>query len=180
MTIKSADAEKRAAFAVADLMAAAARTAPKGCGIDEIEVVIVDGKDKDALANHMKDIGKEVGEDFYIRDGINVDNSHCVVLVGVKNAPLGLTNCGLCGFKDCSAMTAGGGHCSFKTVDLGIAIGSMVSIAADNRIDNRVLFSAGKGAMRMNLFSKDVKVTFGIPLAVKGKSVFYDRAEQAE
>ena len=106
MTIKSGDAERRAAFAAADLMAAAARTAPKGCGVDEIETFIIEGTDKDLLAGHMKDIAKETGEDFYERDGINVDNSHCVVLIGVKNEPLGLTNCSLCGFPDCAGTSS--------------------------------------------------------------------------
>ena len=178
MTIKSEDAERRAAFAVADLMAAAARTAPKGCVVDEIETFIIEGNDKALLAGHMKDIAKETGEDFYERDGINVDNSHCVVLIGVKNEPLELTNCSLCGFPNCAAMEKAGADCAFKVTDLGIAIGSAVSVAADHRIDNRVLFSAGKGAMRMGLFSEKVRVCFGVPLGVNGKSLFYDRSEQ--
>ena len=43
------DVEKQAVAQVAELMAAAARTAPKGCGIDNLEVRIVDGYEKDAL-----------------------------------------------------------------------------------------------------------------------------------
>ena len=42
-------------------------------------------------------IAEETGEDFYARDAGNVDNSYCVVLLWAENAPLWLTNCGLCG-----------------------------------------------------------------------------------
>jgi len=178
--IKSIDAEKRTAFAVADLMAAAARTAPKGCGVDEIETFILSGSEKDILAKHMNDIARETGADFYRRDSENVNDSHCVVMIGVKNIPLALDACGLCGFKDCAEMAEAGAHCAFKLTDLGIALGSAVSVAADHRIDNRILFSAGKGALRMNIFSDRVTVCYGIPLSTKGKSVFFDRAEQAE
>ena len=59
-------------------------------------------------------------------------------------------------------------------MDLGIAVGSAVSIAADRRIDNRVFFTAGKAASRLGLLG-EAKLIMGIPLAVAGKSPFYDR-----
>ena len=75
MIYKRDDAAKDAAMHVARQMVAAAVTAPKGCGIDNIEAVIVDGEDKDILAKHMRDIAAETGADFFNRDAGNVDNA---------------------------------------------------------------------------------------------------------
>ena len=77
-------------------------------------------------------------------------------------------------------MAEAGANYAFNNTDLGIAVGSAVSVAADNRIDNRVLFSAGKAAVRSGFMSETVRVCYGIPLATASKSIFYDRAEQAE
>ncbi len=176
MKYDSNEAEKRAAFAVADLMVAAARTAPKGCGVDNIEVVILDGIEKDKLSSDMRSIAKKINAEFFDRDAGNVENSHCIVLIAVKDNPLGLPNCGLCGFENCGAMKNAGANCTFNITDLGIAVGSAVSIAADNRIDNRVLYSAGKTAVETGVFSKSVRVAYGIPLSTSSKSIFFDRA----
>ncbi|MBQ3465910.1 MAG: ferredoxin [Firmicutes bacterium] len=168
-------ASAEAAIRIGQAMLAAAITAPKGNGVDDLNGVLLTGEEKDALAAHMRDIAEETGEDFYARDAGNVDNSFCVVLLWAENAPLWLTNCGLCGFRDCGENMDAGAVCAFNVTDLGIAVGSAVSLAADNRMDNRVLFSAGKGAARMGLFDEDIKVCYGIPLSVSSKSVFFDR-----
>ena len=162
-------------MSVAQKMCTAAITAPKGHGIDNINVLILDGDDKKKLSDAMREIASETGEEFYTRDAKNVEACPCIVLIGINAAPIGLKNCGLCGFENCAATVKAGATCAFNTVDLGIAIGSAVSIAADNRIDNRVLFSAGKAALRINAFPEKVRVCFGIPLSVSGKSLFFDR-----
>jgi uncharacterized ferredoxin-like protein len=59
--------------------------------------------------------------------------------------------------------------------DLGIAIGSAVTVAMNHCVDNRVLFSAGQGALKLWFFSEKVKVGYGIGLSVAGKNVFFDR-----
>lgn len=175
MITNSFDTEKRAAMAVADLMVTAARTAPKGSGNDNLELLIVDGEDKDKLANEMRRVAEETGVQFFHRDGGNVDSSHVVVLLGTRIKPIDCPNCGYCGFKDCDDNRANDGICAFNTGDLGIAIGSAVSVAANHRCDNRVLFSAGKAALNLGYFSKDVKIAYGVPLAISGKSPFFDR-----
>jgi len=172
---KQENPEKRAAFAVADLMAAAAKTAPKGSGADNVEILILAGADKDALALQMREIAVEIHAEFFDRDAGNVDQSHCVVLIGVHDNPLLLDDCGFCGFPDCGAARAAGANCAFNLTDLGIAVGSAVSVAADHRIDNRVFYSAGKAALRMQWFPPDVKVCYGIPLSTGSKSIFFDR-----
>jgi uncharacterized ferredoxin-like protein len=175
MIYKSEEAEKKAALSVATLMLAAAKTAPKGCGADNVVALALDGKEKGALSSHMRDIAKETGAAFFDRDANNVDRSHVVVLIGVRHNPLLLENCGLCGFKTCGEAKTAGASCAFNITDLGIAVGSAVSIAADNRMDNRIMFSAGKAALRLNCFSESVRVCYGIPLSTGSKSVFFDR-----
>lgn len=178
MIITRKESESDAILNVAKLMTTAATTAPKGHGIDNIETLIVDGVEKDKISAELKKIFEETGEDFYRRDGENLKNSRCVVLIAVKNSPIQLTNCGYCGFENCVEMTKAGANCAFNVTDLGIAIGSAVSIAADHRIDNRVFFSAGKAALRLGMFGEDVRVCYAIPLSAHGKSIYHDRIQQ--
>ncbi len=172
-------AERDAALYVADLMAAAARTAPKGSGKDKVVTVILTGEDKDLLVQKMHEAAEEYKEEFIERDAVNVENSHCIVLIGVTSVPFGLDNCSMCGFKNCSEMKKAGANCAFNITDLGIAIGSAVSVAADHRIDNRVMYSAGRGAVRMGCFPEDVRVCYGIPLYTGAKSIYFDRSPGA-
>lgn len=167
--------EKRAAYAIAELMVLAAKTAPKGCGLDNVAAIVIDGGEKDALSAEMREMAKITGAEFFERDAINVESSHLVVMVGVKNNPVGLANCSLCGFQDCAEMNKAGGRCALNVTDLGIAVGSAVSVAADHRIDNRIMFSAGKAAINLKFFPEDIKICYGIPLSSSSKSIFFDR-----
>lgn len=167
--------EKETALRVADMMVAAAKTAPKGSGKDKVVAYILTDKDKDLLAEKMREIASNLGEEFIDRDSHNVDNSHCVVIIGCKEEPFGLSNCHMCGFENCAQMKKAGSNCVFNITDLGIAIGSAVSIAADHRIDNRVMYSAGKGALAMDFLPEDVKIAYGIPLYTGSKSILFDR-----
>jgi uncharacterized ferredoxin-like protein len=99
-----------------------------------------------------------------------------VVLLGSRKQPIGLPNCGLCGFSGCEALQAAGGVCAFNSGDLGIALGSAASRAADLRIDNRIMYSAGKAALELGFLGEDVVLAYGLPLAVIGKSPFFDRS----
>ena len=86
-----------------------------------------------------------------------------------------MPHCGFCGFKDCAELQKAGGVCSFNSADLGIATGSLVALAADMRIDNRIMYSAGKAAVELQLLGKDVPLVYGVPLSSSGKSPFFDR-----
>lgn len=172
---KSINAEKRAMKAVADFMMAAARTAPKGCGLDNLETMLLEGSDKDRLAAEMRRVATETGADFFNRDAGNVDACPVIMLIGAINNPIGLTNCSFCGFANCADTLRAGANCAFNVTDLGIAVGSAVSVAADHRIDSRVMFSAGKAAIRLGLFENEVRVSYGIPLSTSAKSIFFDR-----
>jgi uncharacterized ferredoxin-like protein len=153
MLIKSQDAERDGALNIAKLMLVAARTAPKAAGHDSITTAILDGEDKDKLANEMERSGKEKKSANRIRDAGNVRNSDLVILVGVKY----------------------GGNLSneLKLIDLGIAVGSAAKIASDLNVDNRIMRSIGDVADRMKLLEADYSL--GIPISIKGKNIYFDR-----
>lgn len=164
-----------AALQAARQMAAAAISAPKASGKDNVQAFVLTGEDKKELADHMRAIAAETGAEFFERDAGNVDRSECVVIIGVKNVPFGLEHCGYCGFENCGQMAKAGANCALTITDLGIAVGSAVSVAADRRMDNRVMFSAGQAAQRMSFLDPSVRVSYGIPLSVTSKSIFFDR-----
>jgi uncharacterized ferredoxin-like protein len=177
MLINSKKAEESAILNLAYSVCAAARTAPKACGIDHLETAVITGEDKDRVAAEMRKIGGELGESgkFFRRDADNVDASGAVVLVGAKYETRGLgERCKLCRFENCDACGKAGAVCVFTSLDLGIALGSAVSLIADNRVDNRIMFTIGQAAARLGLLG-DFKLIMGIPLSAAGKSVFYDR-----
>jgi uncharacterized ferredoxin-like protein len=95
-------------------------------------------------------------------------------VIGVKSAPAGL-DCGFCGYATCKELSGSKGICAYNSIDLGISIGSAVSMASRFNIDNRVMYSIGKAAMELGTFSKEVKQALGVPLSVTGKSPFFDR-----
>lgn len=177
MIIDSTKAEEQAVLNLAYGICAAMRTAPRACGIDHLETAILTGEDKAKLSAEMRRIGKSIGEaaDFFVRDAGNVDKSGAVVLVGAKYETRGLNEiCGLCGFRDCGACSGAGATCVYTPLDLGIALGSAVSLVSDNRVDNRIMFSIGKAAASLGLLG-EYKMIMGIPLSVSGKSPFFDR-----
>ena len=181
MFINSKKAEESAIVNLAYSICAAARTAPKACGVDHLETAVLTGEDKDRVADEMRKIGESVGEDgkFFCRDADNVDKSGAVVLISAKYEPRGLGGkCKLCGFESCGACEKAGAACVFTAMDLGIALGSAVSLVADNRVDNRIMFTIGQAAAKLGLLG-EYKMIMGIPLSVSGKSVFYDRADWA-
>ena len=153
----------------------AARTAPKGRGTDNLVTLVLTGEDKDSLAAEMQRIGESSGAHFFIRDAENMRRCGAVVLIGTRVRTLGIKACGFCGFKDCEDNEKYHGICAFNTGDLGIALGSAVSAAADRRIDNRVFFSAGRAAVNLRLLGEEVRIAYGIPLSVGPKSPFFDR-----
>jgi len=169
--------EKSALNQVAAFMATAARTAPKAKGLDNIDILIINNsKDKNKLIKKMRQIAKDADKPGFSRDAKSIEPSPVIVIIGTKTKPIGLTYCRFCGYKDCDHLLTSKGSCSFNAIDLGIAIGSAVSIAANFHIDNRIMYSIGKAAMELNLFKdKNIKIALGIPLSAKGKNPFFDR-----
>jgi len=175
MFINSKTAEENAIMNLAYSVCAAARTAPKACGTDQMDTAILTGADKDAVAAEMRKMADELNAPLFNRDAGNVDASGAVVLIGVTYETRALNRiCQLCGFDDCAASIKAGATCVFSAVDLGIALGSAVSLVADNRVDNRIMFTIGKAAGRLGLLG-EYKLIMGIPLSVSGKSPYFDR-----
>ena len=162
---------------VAEEMLTAARTAPKAKGVDNLVLAMVTGSDIEQIAKKMEEIGgRDDGIPNYFRDAGNIRMAEVIVLLGTRIKSQQVKFCGRCGFKDCAEKDQHPGFpCTFNSGDLGIAIGSAVSIAMDHRIDNRVMNTIGVAIIEIKLLGDDVKIAFGIPLSVSGKSPFFDR-----
>ncbi len=177
MIYSSKDMEQQAIMITASKMCAAARTAPKAHGKDTIYTYVLTGEDLEVLAKKMEEVGHHLMGDemstWYGRDANCVRKSDAVVLIGAKKQKRNVPHCGFCGFNNCGECTQSQAGCAFMYVDLGIAVSSAVSVAADSRVDNRIMLSIGKTVSEMN-FEKDC-VWFGIPISVSGKNIFYDR-----
>ena len=176
MIYQSDKMEEAAVLDAAQLMCAAARTAPKTRGIDNVKTLVLTGGDILALADKMEEIDLRLNDGkrtFLSRDAGNIRISGAVVLVGIEKKTYGL-NCKYCGFESCGACTGGGGTCFFCGTDLGIAVSSAVSTAAGLHIDSRVMFSVGRCAAEMNYLDGDI-IWLGIPLSTTGKNPYFDR-----
>ena len=157
---------------IANKLMCAARTAPKARGTDNLVLAVATDDTIIALSDKMKQIAVEHDLEFFNRDAANILNSGAVILFGMKISPLGL-NCAACGFTTCGDKPKNV-PCFFNANDLGIAIGSAASLAADFRIDSRVMFSVGQAALQLNLMP-ECSMVLALPLSVSGKSVFFDR-----
>ena len=175
MFVQSSKAEEQAVLNLAYAMCAAARTAPKARGIDEMDTAVLTGEDKARLAEEMRRLGKELDAAFFIRDAGNVDASSAVVIIGVKYSTHGLNEkCQLCGFENCVKSAEANATCVFAPMNLGIALGSAAAMAAHAHADNRIMFSIGQAAVSLGLLGEH-RLIMGIPLSVSGKSPFFDR-----
>ena len=182
--ISSDKAEEEGILRAAELMAIAARTAPKARGVDAINTSIIYGDDMEIIAAKMEEIADRTGMAFFRRDANCLRRSKAVLLIGVMGSePRGL-NCGACGFPTCDEFRhyrsekaykglLRGPNCVMALLDLGIAIGSAVKVAADLNVDNRVMFTIGVAALELGLMDADVAI--GIPLSATGKNIFFDR-----
>lgn len=173
--MNGSEAETRALMHVADLMCLAARTAPKAKGVDHLITMVAEGEQKRLLAEEMRRIGEGTKLEFFVRDAGNVNSAAVVVLLGTRIEPVGVPNCGFCGYPDCEANRAARGICAFNTGDLGIAVGSAAAVAARHHADNRIMFTAGKAAISLGLLGPGVRIAYGLPLSAAGKNPFFDR-----
>jgi len=175
MLLLNENAEISGLKSAAESLCVAARTAPKGKGKDLLVTAIVTDAEKSLLQQQMRLIGERDKVPFFLRDAENLEHAPVVVLIGTRKEPLQLPACGYCGFVDCNTMIEAGGTCSFNTGDLGIAVGSAAAMAADFRIDNRIMYTVGKAAIELAMLGEDVKIAYGIPLSAKSKNPFFDR-----
>jgi len=166
-----------AIYSVAQKMMIAARTAPKGRGSDHMVIHVVGKEIIEKIALQMKElVQKENWPHSFERDAGNILQASWMVILGTKIEPMRLKICGMCGYKNCDEKDKNPEvPCVFNTGDLGIAIGSAVSVAMDNRVDNRIMYTVGQVVKRMKLLPEEVKIIYGIPLSVSSKNPFFDR-----
>jgi uncharacterized ferredoxin-like protein len=171
------DEKQNTVLDVARKMLVAARTAPKGKGANNLEMAILTDNDIRLLAMEMRKIGEQQEYDIFIRDSENIlASADVVVLIGTRIRTLGLKVCSLCGFPDCAAKQENPAvPCVYNTGDLGIAVGSAVALAADHRIDSRIMHTAGLAALNLQILGKDIRIIWGIPLSSSSKNPFFDR-----
>jgi uncharacterized ferredoxin-like protein len=185
--LTSGQIEKEAVEMAASMMAVSARTAPKARGVDSVKTVVLTDRDLEKLAREMEKKVKEKSPElpFFKRDADNVRGSAAVLLIGVSRNPKKVElplNCGACGYKNCKDLLAAGKRegedftgpvCIFQAIDLGIALGSAVKLAGELNIDNRIMYTVGAAAKKLNLLDSDLVI--GVPLSVTGKNPYFDR-----
>jgi len=166
------DIRKELVMEVAHRMMTAARTAPKGKGVDIIEIAVVTGDDIQRLSKELINLHQETGMKFLLRDSDNLYSADAVLILGTMQKVQGL-NCAHCGFDTCEGKPDLV-PCAINSVDLGIAIGSACATATDMRIDTRVMFSAGLAAQRLGMLG-ECKCVMAIPMSASSKNPFFDR-----
>ena len=176
MLIDSNTAQTNALIDIANKLAVAARTAPKARGWDTIHTLVITGEDVLTVADEMDRISNEHNlPGLYGRDANNIRKCTAMVIIGAEHMHRGLKICQYCGFENCAKCKQAGSPCVYDSVDLGIALGSAAALAADFRVDNRILYTAGMAVLNMGLMHENVKMAFAIPLSALGKNPFFDR-----
>ena len=183
------DVEQEAIATAARLIMAAVTTAPKTRGVSTIQSALIQGQEKEQLAQAMESHASEKASvgNIFKRDAQNVRASTAVLLIGVKGTmpkkPETPLNCGACGYPTCAAFIQSskgkrgedftGPLCAFQSVDLGIALGVAAKVAAELNIDNRLMYTVGAGAIGMKVLDADMVI--GLPLSVAVKNIFFVR-----
>ena len=158
-------------------MMTAARTAPKGKGIDIIEVAMVTDEDIKRLSEELVIMSGETGLKFFLRDADNILQAEAIMIAGTRQQVQGL-NCAHCGFPACGEKPETV-PCAINSVDLGIAVGSAFATAVGLRPYLLLMFSAGMAAQRLGMLG-DCKCVMAIPVSASSKNPFFDRKTKTE
>jgi uncharacterized ferredoxin-like protein len=182
---------------VAQLMAAAAITAPKSGGQlflagkpNFMETVIADDPGtRGELAAWMRARGKERRERIWFRDAEAAEAVDAILLVGLLPGwyPPNY-DCGACGYTTCAEflnhtstlrresgeLEFTGPVCNLRDIDLGIAVGSAARTAAIHSIDCRCQTRVAVAARKTGLIQADHSVA--LSLSLTHKAVGFDRA----
>lgn len=150
----------------------AIRTAPKGKGVDILEIIAVEGEDIIILSEKTRQLGEEMNHTFMLRDAYNILSAEVIILIGTRQRVQGL-NCAYCGYLTCETKPTPI-PCAINSVDVGIAIGSACAMAADLRIDSRVMFSVGFAAHKLD-WLPGCSTVIALPLSASSKNPFFDR-----
>jgi uncharacterized ferredoxin-like protein len=181
---------------VAQLMAAAAITAPKSGGQlflvgkpGFMESVIVDDRgNRSELATWMRARGKERRERIWFRDAEAAEAVDAILFVGLLPGwyPPNY-DCGACGYATCAEflhytnalrnqsadLEFAGPVCNLRDIDLGIAVGSAARTAAIHSVDCRCQTRVAVAARKLGLIEADHAVA--LSLSMTHKAVGFDR-----
>lgn len=172
MILNEREARQEQVLRMAQQIMTAARTAPKGKGMDVIEIATITGEDIEKLSRHMRILAEENGLKFFLRDADNLHEADAVIVIGTRNQTHGM-NCAHCGYPTCAGKPASV-PCAINVVDVGIAVGSACATAADLRADTRVMFSAGLAAQRLGI-PENCSCVMALPVSATSKNPFFDR-----
>lgn len=174
------DSRLDAVFEVARKMMAAARTAPKARGMDNVVIALLKKDGIKEVSDKLKEMAHRDGvPDLFLRDAVNILSADAMIVFGTRISAIGLDPCGMCGFPNCAEKNKHPAHpCVFNTGDLGIAMGSAASVAMDSRVDNRIMYTVGQALLEMGDLGEDVKIIYGMPLSISGKNPFMDRNKE--
>lgn len=151
-----------------------AKTAPKARGVDNLIYRIAEKDEIAALAEEIEQLGIEKDVPFFIRDSRNIEDLAYILLIGTKDLTRGVPQCGFCGYENCGHKLKNKGRCAYDLIDLGLAVGSALSLGQELGVDSRVMFTIGKAAIRLG-YLEDSAVALGIPLSMTEKNQFFDR-----
>jgi uncharacterized ferredoxin-like protein len=181
---------------VAQLMAAAAITAPKSGGQlflagkpGFMETAIADDPDtRRKLADWMRARGTERRERIWFRDADAAEAVDAILFIGLLPGwyPPGY-DCGACGYATCAEflhhtktlrrqsaeLEFAGPVCNLRDVDLGVAVGSAAKTAAIHSIDCRCQTRVAVAARKLGLIQADHAVA--LSLSMSHKAVTFDR-----
>ena len=87
---------------VARQMMVAARTAPKGRGLDQVYIAMAEREDIEKIAERMFEIDKEYAYPAFSRDANNMLKADAMIILGCEIKSVGLKKCGMCGYKNCA------------------------------------------------------------------------------
>ena len=122
MIINERETRKEYMLEAAKQIMLAARTAPKGKGVDIIEIITLSDEDIDAVSEELLRLAEKTGMKFLIRDSENIQSADAMIVIGTRQAPQGL-NCAYCGYATCAEKPQDT-PCAINSIDVGIAIGS--------------------------------------------------------
>lgn len=121
MIINERETRKEYMLEAAKQIMLAARTAPKGKGVDIIEIITLSDEDIDAVSEELLRLAEKTGMKFLIRDSENIQSADAMIVIGTRQAPQGL-NCAYCGYATCAEKPQDT-PCAINSIDVGIAIG---------------------------------------------------------
>lgn len=151
-----------------------AKTAPKARGVDHLIYRIAEKDDIAALSKEIEALGIEKDVPFFIRDSRNIAPLDYILLIGAKDLSRGVPQCGFCGYENCGHKLKNIGRCAYDLIDLGLAVGSALSLAQQLGVDTRIMYTIGKAAIRLG-YLPEAAVALGIPLSMTEKNRFFDR-----